>query len=116
MHPLAAAAPINTSTLDRDALVAWYRRNRERSRAIFDRLADEAYYAQPIALRHPIVFYEGHLPAFSFNTLVKRALGGPPIDESLERLFARGIDPASADATGSHNSFRWPDRDLVHRF
>ena len=60
---------------------------------LFDLLADEAYYGQPISLRHPIVFYEGHLPAFSFNTLVKRALGGRSIDERLERLFARGIDP-----------------------
>ena len=74
-------------------LVAWYRRNRARSRALFDLLADDAYYSQPIALRHPIVFYEGHLPAFSFNTLVKKALGGPSIDARLETLFARGIDP-----------------------
>src|SRR5438105_8728989 len=70
--------------------VDWYRRNRERSRALFDLLAADAYYAQPIALRHPIVFYEGHLPAFSFNTLIKRALGRPRIDERLEQLFARG--------------------------
>ena len=65
---------------------------------LFDLLADEAYYSQPIALRHPIVFYEGHLPAFSFNTLVKRALGRPSIDAQLEQLFARGIDPDEADA------------------
>jgi hypothetical protein len=55
----------------------WYARNRARSQALFDLLADTAYYSRPIDLRHPIVFYEGHLPAFSFNTLVKRALGGP---------------------------------------
>src|SRR5713101_6371444 len=80
--------------LDRSAVVSRYRRNRERSRALFGLLADAAYYTQPIALRHPIVFYEGHLPAFSFNTLVKKALGGASIDEGLETLFARGIDPA----------------------
>ena len=40
------------------------------------------------------MFYEGHLPAFSFNTLVKKALGEPSIDAALETLFARGIDPA----------------------
>ena len=78
---------------DRPAAEAWYRRNRARSRALFDLLAGEAYYSQPIALRHPIVFYEGHLPAFSFNTLVKKGLGLPGIDERLEALFARGIDP-----------------------
>jgi iron(II)-dependent oxidoreductase len=81
-------------SLDREAVVSWYRRNRERSRALFDLLTDDAFYSQPIALRHPIVFYAGHLPAFSFNTLVKRGLGCPGIDERLETLFARGIDPS----------------------
>src|SRR5712691_11182553 len=84
--------------LDRGAVVSWYERNRARSRALFDLLAEDAYYSQPIDLRHPIVFYEGHLPAFSFNTLVKRALGRPSIDPRLEQLFARGIDP-SEDAS-----------------
>ena len=80
-------------SLDRDEMLGWYRRNRARSRALFDLLAHDAYYQKPIALRHPIVFYEGHLPAFSFNTLVKRGLGRPSIDARLEALFARGIDP-----------------------
>src|SRR5262249_53165058 len=95
--------------------VDWYRRTRERSRAIFDVLADEAYYSQPIALRHPIVFYEGHLPAFSFNTLVKKALGGASIDAGLETLFARGIDPAETSSSGAH-AFRWPSRQAVQDF
>ena len=38
------------------------KKNRARTARLFDLLTDEAYYAQPIALRHPIVFYEGHLP------------------------------------------------------
>src|SRR5258705_9771277 len=79
--------------LDRDLILGWYRRNRARSRLLFDLLADDAYYSRPIALRHPLVFYEGHLPGFSFNTLNKRALGGSGIDSRLETLFARGIDP-----------------------
>src|SRR6187455_2014345 len=78
---------------DREAAISWYRRNRARSQALFDLLTDDAYYSQPIALRHPIVFYAGHLPAFSFNTLARRGLGGASIDERLETLFARGIDP-----------------------
>jgi ergothioneine biosynthesis protein EgtB len=86
--------------VDRAAAAEWYRRNRARSRALFDLLEDEAYYSQPIALRHPIVFYEGHLPGFSFNTLVKKGLGRPSIDARLEQLFARGIDPH--EASGGH--------------
>jgi len=94
----------------------WYRRNRERSRQIFDLLTDEAYYSQPIALRHPILFYDGHLPAFSFNTLVKKALGGPSIDERLERLFARGIDPDDTADPSQGSASPWPRRDVVASF
>jgi ergothioneine biosynthesis protein EgtB len=93
--------------------VGWYRRNRERSRMLFDLVTEEAYYERPIALRHPLVFYEGHLPAFSFNTLVKRALGRPAIDERLEQLFARGIDPS--EVTGDRRD-GWPSRDEVRAF
>jgi formylglycine-generating enzyme required for sulfatase activity len=93
----------------------WYSRNRARTRALFDLVSDEAYYARPIDLRHPIVFYEGHLPAFSFNTLVKRALGGASIDPALEALFARGIDP-SEDEAGRTNGHRWPSRATVQQF
>src|SRR5207247_9200259 len=95
-----------SSILDRPALVAWYHRNRARSHALFDLLADEAYYSQPIALRHPIVFYEGHLPAFSFNTVVKKGLGRPSIDAGLESLFARGIDPDESAGSGASSDHR----------
>src|SRR6185312_13345787 len=78
-------------TAVRSRLIDWYRRNRQRSRELFNLVAEDAYYTRPIALRHPVVFYEGHLPAFTFNTLAKKALGQPGIDARLETLFARGI-------------------------
>ncbi len=103
------------SIVDPAALTSWYHRNRERSRAIFAMVSDEAYYCRPILLRHPPVFYEGHLPAFSFNTLVRKALGGPSIDARLEMLFARGIDP-SEDASSASGTFEWPTREIVRQF
>ncbi len=105
--------------LSRVDLVDRYRRNRERSRALFALLSDDAYYSQPIALRHPIVFYEGHLPGFSFNTLVRKGLGGPSIDPDLERLFARGIDPhesTAAHALAPDPQAQWPSREVVRAF
>jgi ergothioneine biosynthesis protein EgtB len=96
-----------------------YRRNRERSRRLFALVSDEAYYSRPIALRHPIVFYEGHLPGFSFNTLVKKALGRPSIDARLEDLFARGIDPHESAASRSPSpdaQGQWPSREVVRAF
>jgi ergothioneine biosynthesis protein EgtB len=103
--------------IDRASLTAWYERNRARTRDLFAVLSEEVYYTAPIASRHPIVFYEGHLPAFSFNTLVKKALGGPSIDSRLETLFARGIDPSEADAgVGARAATPWPDRRVVRQF
>ena len=60
------ASSIATAVLDR------FRRSRARTRALFDLLDEAAYYERPIALRNPIVFYEGHLPAFAVNTLIKK--------------------------------------------
>jgi ergothioneine biosynthesis protein EgtB len=102
----------NTASAPTTTLSLTYQAVRARSRQLFGLLDDEAYYSQPIDLRHPIVFYDGHLPAFSFNTLVKRALGRPSIDARLEALFARGIDP---DAPREH-AISWPDRAAVRAF
>ncbi|HLG56561.1 MAG TPA: SUMF1/EgtB/PvdO family nonheme iron enzyme [Vicinamibacterales bacterium] len=104
----------------RTALLEWYRRNRDRSRLLFELINEEAYYSQPIALRHPIVFYEGHLPGFSFNTFMKRALGARSLDPKLETLFARGIDPDESPGAGGleprDHAARWPSRATVRAF
>jgi gamma-glutamyl hercynylcysteine S-oxide synthase len=104
--------------IDRSAVVDWYLGNRARSRAIFDLIDPAAYYSRPIALRNPIVFYEGHLPAFSILSFLRRGLGHGPIDERLEKLFERGIDPDSAETavprSGAGTS--WPSRDQVLAF
>jgi formylglycine-generating enzyme required for sulfatase activity len=77
-----------------------------------------AYYSRPIALRNPIVFYEGHLPAFSVIAFLRRGLGRPSVDAKMEKLFERGIDPDSLDAAvpRSGASTIWPSRDEVRAF
>ena len=102
--------------IDRTALLNWYDDNRRRSREIFSIIADAAYYDRPIPLRNPLVFYEGHLPAFSVNTLVKTALGERGIDERLEILFARGIDPDSKAAADESQASVWPSREEVREY
>ena len=73
------------------------------------------YFTRPIALRNPIVFYEGHLPAFSVISFLKRGLGRAGIDERLETLFARGIDPDSEQQAvpRSGADTRWPSRAAI---
>jgi ergothioneine biosynthesis protein EgtB len=95
--------------------VVRFRAARERSRRLFEELLrEDAYFERPIPLRQPIVFYEGHLPAFAVNTLVKWALGRGGVDAGLEALFERGIDPADeAHVTGPA---AWPSRPQVQDF
>ncbi|HEX7828051.1 MAG TPA: SUMF1/EgtB/PvdO family nonheme iron enzyme [Thermoanaerobaculia bacterium] len=101
--------------ITRDDLLKWYRANRERTKELFALIKDEAYYSRPIALRNPIVFYEGHFPGFSLNTLVKLALKRDGIDARLEELFARGIDPEDENAVRNPTDV-WPSREDVQRF
>jgi gamma-glutamyl hercynylcysteine S-oxide synthase len=111
---MSVSVPSASGTLDREAIVQRFLALRRRTRALFDLLVPEAYYMRPIPLRHPVVFYEGHLPAFAVNTLVKRGLGRPGIDAELELLFARGIDPDQSPAQQA--DLRWPRRDDVRRY
>ncbi|MEA2489450.1 MAG: gamma-glutamyl hercynylcysteine S-oxide synthase, partial [Acidobacteriota bacterium] len=99
----------------REQLIDWYRAGRARTKWVFDLLTPEAYYERPIALRNPIVFYEGHLPAFTINTLVKLAHRSPGIDAQFETLFARGIDPDSPDAVKDPTDV-WPSREDVQAY
>src|SRR5579884_1294297 len=106
----------NQGALSREALADWYRRNRERSAQIFAFVEPSAYYTRPIALRHPFAFYEGHLPAFSFLVINERALHEGPVDERLERIFERGIDPADARSAIAHERTDWPSRGEIEAF
>jgi gamma-glutamyl hercynylcysteine S-oxide synthase len=88
-----------------------WRDGRAFTRLLFDRLIpQDAWLERPIPVRHPFVFYEGHLAAFGVNTLVKNALGRPGVDPVLERLFERGIDPRDA---GGNSVPAWPERERV---
>jgi iron(II)-dependent oxidoreductase len=101
--------------LDREAVVARYGSLRERTEAIFDSVRPEAYESRPIPLRNPICFYEGHLPAFSVNTLLKKGLGDPGIDSDYEILFERGIDPEDEESRPVGAS-AWPSRIQIRSY
>jgi len=107
--------PSFRSGIDRDGLIRWYRRGRAISEQLFTIPREEVYYDRPISLRNPIVFYEGHLPAFAVNTLVKLVLKRQGIDEGYETLFARGIDPED-EALAKSPTDLWPRRASVQEY
>jgi ergothioneine biosynthesis protein EgtB len=78
----------------------------ERSDEIFDLLEPEALTEQPISLRHPLIFYLGHLPAFAWNQVCRGVLETPSFRPEFDSLFERGIDPMGVDHYES--STAWP--------
>src|SRR5271157_502849 len=60
---------------------------RRQTDSLFGILKPDAMYERPVAERHRLIFYLGHLEAFDGNLL----RGGP--ESEFDRLFAFGIDP-----------------------
>jgi ergothioneine biosynthesis protein EgtB len=88
----------------RDELAACW----ARSDLVLRCVRDDAILERPIALRHPFVFYVGHLPAFAWNQVARGVLRKPSIHHDFERLFERGIDPADAAEAARTSRSAWP--------
>jgi ergothioneine biosynthesis protein EgtB len=68
-------------------------RARAQTDALFELLTPAGLLERPIAERHRLLFYLGHLEAFDWNLLCRDTLGHRSLNEAFERLFAFGIDP-----------------------
>ena len=78
---------------------------RAESDRLFAIVRPDALYERPIADRHRIVFYLGHLEAFEGNLLRDTVGGLPSFHPAFDRLFAFGIDPVGTALP----SDRWED-------
>src|SRR5580658_6447257 len=80
---------------------------RQRSDDLFAVVKPDSLYERPIAERHRIVFYIGHLEAFDWNLLHARILGLKSFHPEFDRLFAFGIDPVGGGLPTDQPS-DWP--------
>lgn len=91
---------------------------RRRSDALFSLVRPEALYDRPIAERHRLLFYIGHLEAFDWNLLHESLLAHRSTPPGFDRLFAFGIDPVDGGLPNDQPS-DWPRlpevRDYVNR-
>lgn len=79
------------------------------------RLVQPGYlHSRPIAERHRIIFYVGHLEAFDAN-LLRPMLGLKGAAPSLDKLFAFGIDPVDGSVP-SDRVADWPTLKQVHAY
>ena len=93
-----------------------------RSDMLFDLLPRDGFGERPIGLRHPFLFYLGHLPAFTWNQIGRAFLADGHFDPVFDLLFERGIDPVDAAQAQQQSITSWPDiaavvdyRDRVRR-
>jgi len=60
---------------------------------LFEILRADALYERPIAERHRLIFYLGHLEAFDWNLFRQQRSSLKSFHPSFDQLFAFGIDP-----------------------
>jgi iron(II)-dependent oxidoreductase len=90
-------------------------RARAASDEVFARLAPRAFFERPVAERHRLLFYLGHLEAFDFNTL-RGLLELPSVEPALDELFARGIDPVDGSGLPTDQPADWPAVDEIRAY
>src|ERR1700737_5041124 len=87
---------------------------RQRTDELFGIVREEALYDRPIAERHRIIFYVGHVESFDWNLLAQRAFGIGSFHESFDKLFAFGIDPVGGGLP-TDQPLDWPQRQEIDR-
>src|SRR5271166_5466407 len=88
---------------------------RQRTDQLFALVKPDSLYERPIAERHRIVFYIGHLEAFDWNLFHERAFGLKAFDPEFDRLFAFGIDPIGGGLPTDQPS-DWPSIAAVQEY
>jgi len=82
---------------------------------LFKIVAPNALYARPIAERHRIIFYIGHLEAFDWNLFRDRLLRTPAFNPEFDNLFAFGIDPVDGGLP-KDEPYHWPPTNQVRGY
>ncbi len=88
---------------------------RAESDRLFSILKPETLYERPIAERHRVIFYLGHLDGFDFIQICREGLGVRSQNGQLDALFQAGIDPDSAHLP-QDTPADWPTIDQVHDY
>lgn len=89
--------------------------SRAESDRLFSILTDKALYERPIAERHRVIFYVGHLDGFDAIQICREGLGMKSPDSALDDLFQAGIDPDAGNLPADTVT-DWPSLTQVHEY
>ena len=82
---------------------------------LFEIVRADALYQRPIAERHRLIFYLGHLEAFDWNLFRQQRSSLKPFHPSFDQLFAFGIDPVGGGLP-TDRAEDWPSVAEVIRY
>ncbi len=99
----------------RHNLLSRFLQARSRTDEIFAAIRPEALYDRPVAERHRLIFYLGHVEAFDWNLLAQRAFGLKTFHPTFDKLFAFGIDPVDGGLPTDQPA-DWPARREVEAY
>jgi iron(II)-dependent oxidoreductase len=88
---------------------------RRRTDELFSIVRPDSLYDRPIAERHRIIFYVGHLEAFDWNLFHERVFGLKSFRPEYDHLFAFGIDPVGGGLPTDQPS-DWPSLGDVREY
>jgi gamma-glutamyl hercynylcysteine S-oxide synthase len=88
---------------------------RARTDELFGLLKPAALYSRPVAERHRLIFYLGHVEAFDWNQIGRQALNIPSFHAEFDHLFEFGIDPPMGKAPEDQPS-DWPTEGEVRAY
>ncbi len=95
---------------------AYFHATSDRYERLFETLrGDDAYYKNPIPLRHPLIFYLGHTSTFFTNKLLLAGLLKERINPRMESMFAVGVDEMSWDDLNTTH-YDWPSIEEVRAY
>jgi ergothioneine biosynthesis protein EgtB len=99
----------------RHDLIEQFANARQRTDDLFAVVRPDSLYGRPIAERHRIIFYIGHLEAFDWNLFHERVLGLKAFHPEFDSLFAFGIDPIGSGLPSDQPS-DWPSIAAVQEY
>src|SRR6266446_1956122 len=106
---------VRTDVELKESLLARLADARAQTDTLFDVVRADSLYDRPIAERHRIVFYLGHLEAFDWNLLREPFLNRKTFQPEFDRLFAFGIDPVGGGLPVDQPA-DWPSLAEIHRY
>ena len=77
----------------------------------------ESFYQKPYhLLRHPLIFYYGHVASLYINKMLLAGLIDEGVNKEFENIFEIGVDEMTWDVNTQDNKINWPTLEEVFAY